>query len=96
MNSTAPKSTPKRAEVVPIIRALWSGLGTGHILCLQSPEPIVAQLWPDDNFWHWEVKNKHSKIGDRTSSLRRAQESAETYLMALLREAGKTRRWKRG
>ena len=96
MNSTAPKSTPKPCDVIPILRALWTHLSEGYVLCVRSPEPIVAQLWSSDDFWYWEVKNEHSKIGDRTSSLKNARDSAETYLMALLRESGKARRWMRG
>jgi len=96
MNSTAPKPKSKPAEVIPILRALWTTLSEGYVLCVRSPEPIVAQLWANDDFWYWEVKNEHSRIGDRTRSFQSARENAEVYLMALLRESGETRRWKRG
>lgn len=97
MNASAPHTDPQKpTRVVPIIRALWSSVRGGYMLYLKFPEPVVGQLWREESFWRWEVKNKHSTIGDRASSLHSAQENVETYIMALLRTKGKTRKWERG
>jgi hypothetical protein len=86
---------PKLADVVPIIRALWKPLGSGYVLRIKAPDCILAQLQPNPQkgHWVWKVQNSRASLGDQEVRLSEAQDSAELYVMALLRESGKTRRW---